>query len=451
MNAGRTPLPPGPRGHWLVGSLPEFGRDILGFLTRCAGEYGDIVQFRLGRRPAYLLNHPDLIEQVLVDKQGTFIKHSFFWRHARRLFGQGLLTSEGEHWRRQHRLIAPAFQPERLERYAPVIVERTEAMLRGWRSEGPRELLPEMGQLTLGIVARVLFDLELSGDVERLGRAVDRGIQALARRFQSVIAFPEWLPTPANRAFLASIREFDTLVAAMVERRRRSSGDAGEDLLSRMMQARDEDGRPMSDRQLRDEAVTLLLAGHETTAVALAWTCWLLAGHPEAAARAEAEADAVLGDRLASAADIPRLRFCGMVLTEALRLYPPAYVVGRETTRACEIGGFAIPTGATLFMSQWVMHRDQPLLRATGCVHPAAMERRKLRAAAALRLFPLRRRSAHLHRQPLRDHGGDPGAGDHPAALPFGSRLRRADPTGSAGDPAAGGRHPARHHPPGGE
>ena len=259
MNADRTPLPPGPRGRWPVGSLPEFGRDILGFLTRCAGEYGDIVHFRLGRRPAYLLNRPDLIEQVLVDKQGTFIKHSFFWRHARRLFGQGLLTSEGEHWRRQHRLIAPAFRPERLERYAPVIVERTEAMLRGWRSEGPRDLLPEMGQLTLGIVARVLFDLELSGDVERLGRAVDRGIQALARRFQSVIAFPEWLPTPANRAFLASIREFDTLVAAMIERRRRSGG-AGEDLLSRMMQARDEEGRSMSDRQLRDEAVTLLLA-----------------------------------------------------------------------------------------------------------------------------------------------------------------------------------------------
>ena len=260
MKADRTTLPPGPRGRWPVGSLPEFGRDILGFLTRCAGEYGDIVHFRLGRRPAYLLNRPDLIEQVLVDKQGTFIKHSFFWRHARRLFGQGLLTSEGEHWRRRHRLIAPAFQPERLERYAPVIVERTEAMLRGWRSEGPRELLPEMGQLTLGIVARVLFDLELSGDVERLGRAVDRGIQALARRFQSVIALPEGLPTPANRAFLASIREFDTLVAGMVERRRRSGGGAGEDLLSRMMQARDEEGRPMSDRQLRDEAVTLLLA-----------------------------------------------------------------------------------------------------------------------------------------------------------------------------------------------
>jgi cytochrome P450 len=125
LTAGRTPLPPGQRGRWLVGSLPEFGRDLLGFLADCARDYGDVVHFRLGRRPAYLLNRPDLVEQVLVDKQGTFIKHSFFWRHARRLFGAGLLTSEGEHWRRQHRLIAPAFQQERLERYAPVVVERT--------------------------------------------------------------------------------------------------------------------------------------------------------------------------------------------------------------------------------------------------------------------------------------------------------------------------------------
>jgi cytochrome P450 len=159
LSAGRAPLPPGPRGRWLVGSLPEFGRDLLGFLAGCARDYGDVVHFRLGRRPAYLLNRPDLVEQVLVDKQGTFIKHSFFWRHARRLFGEGLLTSEGEHWRRQHRLIAPAFQQERLERYAPVVVERTETMLRSWRSEESRDLLREMGRLTLGIVARGLFDL----------------------------------------------------------------------------------------------------------------------------------------------------------------------------------------------------------------------------------------------------------------------------------------------------
>jgi cytochrome P450 len=314
--------------------------------------------FPFGTQTRLLLNRPDLVEQVLVDRQGTFIKHSFFWRHARRLFGEGLLTSEGEHWRRQHRLIAPAFQQEQLERYAPVVVERAETMLRGWRSGESRDLLPEMGRLTLGIVARVLFDLELAHDVDRLGRAVDRGVEALAQRFQSLIVFPEWLPTPANRAFLSSIREFDALIAAMIQARRQHGGSASEDLLSRMMRAHDDEGRPMGDRQLRDEAVTLLLAGHETTAVALAWTCWLLARHPETAAQAAGEADAVLGDSTAEAADLPQLRFCTMIINEALRLYPPAYVVGRETVRACRIGGYPIPTGATLFMSQWVMHRD---------------------------------------------------------------------------------------------
>jgi cytochrome P450 len=357
LTTGRLPSPPGPRGRWPVGSLPEFGRDLLGFLTGCARDYGDVVHFRLGRRPAYLLNRPELIEQVLVDKQGTFIKHSFFWRHARRLFGAGLLTSEGAQWRRQHRLIAPAFQPERLEDYIPVVVDRTEAMLVGWRSGDRRDLLREMGRLTLGIVARVLFDLELADDVDRLGRAVDRGIEALARRFQSLIVFPEWLPTAANRAFLSSIREFDALVAAMIESRRQGNS-AADDLLSRMMRARDDEDRPMSDRQLRDEAVTLLLAGHETTAVALAWTCWLLARHPEAAAKVALEAAEILEDRSAGTADLPRLRFCATAITEAMRLYPPAYVIGRETVRACEIGGFAIPAGATLFMSPWVTHRD---------------------------------------------------------------------------------------------
>jgi cytochrome P450 len=357
LTARRALLPPGPRGHWLVGSLPEFGRDLLGFLAGCAYDYGDVVHFRLGRRPAYLLNRPELIEQVLVDKQGTFIKHSFFWRHARRLFGAGLLTSEGDHWRRQHRLITPAFQAQQLERYAPTVVERTEAMLAGWRSGDRLDLLREMGRLTLRIVARVLFDLDLAHDVDRLGRAVDRGIEALARRFQSLIVFPEWLPTPANRGFHSSIREFDVLVAAMIEARR-DGGSPGEDLFSRMMQARDDEGRPMTDRQLRDEAVTLLLAGHETTAVALAWTCWLLARYPDAAAKAASEADEVLRDHSAGAADLPHLRVCARAISEALRLYPPAYVIGRETVRPCEIGGYSIPAGATLFMSQWVMHRD---------------------------------------------------------------------------------------------
>ncbi|MGE5778244.1 MAG: cytochrome P450 [Hyphomicrobiales bacterium] len=179
----------------------------------------------------------------------------------------------------------------------------------------------------------------------------------MARRFQSLMVFPEWLPTPANRAFLSSIREFDALVAAMIESRRHG-GSAGDDLLSRMMRARDYEDRPMSDQQLRDEAVTLLLAGNETTAVALAWTCWLLARHPEAAAKAAVEAAEILEDRSAGAADLPRLRVCAMAITEAMRLYPPAYVIGRETVRVCRIDGYAIPAGATLFMSPWVTHRD---------------------------------------------------------------------------------------------
>jgi cytochrome P450 len=349
--------PPGPPSRLLVGNLPEFAADLPGFLQRCTREYGDVVGMRLGTRRAYLLNHPDHLEYVFVKQHRNFIKHTWFWRHVPAIFGNGLLTSEGDFWLRQRRLAQPAFHRDRIAAYGEVMVAYTERMLDTWREGEIRNVHEDMMGLTLRIAAKALFDADVEADVAEVGAAFDAATKEIAVRFRRPFRIPDAVPIPGNVRYRRAVRRVDALVYRIIRERRNRTLE-GNDLLSLLMLARDEDGRGMSEKQLRDESVTLLLAGHETTALALSWTFYLLSRHPAVEEKLVEEIDRVIGSGTPTVQHQEALPYTEAIIQEALRLFPPAYVIGREAVRDCVIGGYDVPAGTTLFMSPWVLHRD---------------------------------------------------------------------------------------------
>jgi cytochrome P450 len=350
-------LPPGPRGRFLIGHLPELRRDMLGFLSQLAREHGDCASFRLGLKRGVLINHPDLIEAVLVTESRHFIKH-YITRLLRPTMGNGLLLSEGDFWLRQRRLVQPAFHRERIATYGDLMVSYAERMLERWQDGETRDVHVEMMRLTLEIVAKALFDADVAGKARDVGEALEVGMNNFLRRWKSIYPLPLWVPTPGNIRTRRAIRRLNDILYGIIQERRASGQDRG-DLLSILLHAQDaDDGSRMTDKQLRDEAMTLFLAGHETTANALAWTWYLLSEHPGVEAKLAAELQEVLGGRSPTVADLPRLRYTETVVTESMRLYPPVYAFGREVAEECVIGGYRLPVGLTVVMSQWVMHRD---------------------------------------------------------------------------------------------
>lgn len=354
----RAARPPGPPGRWIGGNLREFRADPLGFLTDLARRYGDVAAMRLGPANIWMLNHPDLVEDVLVTKNRVFRKH-FALREARPSLGEGLLTSEGDFWRRQRRLAQPAFHRDRIEAYGRVMVEYTERMLTTWADGQRRDVQADMMRLTLEVVTKTLFDADISGESTDVAHAMETLMEGFTDRVNRLVKLPVWVPVPANLRFRRAMRVVENALNAIITDRRRTGEDRG-DLLSMLLQAQDDegDGTGMTDRQLRDEAVTLFMAGHETTANTLAWVWYLLSLHPEAEAALHAELDAVLGGRAPGVADLPRLVYTDQVVTEALRVMPTVWLVGREATEPTEVGGYAVPKGTTLWMSQWVIQRD---------------------------------------------------------------------------------------------
>jgi cytochrome P450 len=383
----RPTAPPGPKGHWLTGHLPQFTRDRLGFLTDCARRYGDCVALRLGPKRILLLSHPDLIEEVLVTQNRRFKKH-FALRRTRRTLGNGLLTSEGDFWRRQRRLAQPAFHRERLEAYAAVMVDLTERMLSSWADGQARDAQADMMTLTLRIVAKTLFDADVTGQADEAADAMETLLACFTARVGKLIPLPEFVPTPVNLRLRRAARRLDRIVFGFVAERRASGEDRG-DLLSLLLHAQDEDdGGRMTDGQLRDELMTLFMAGHETTANTLAWAWYLLAQHPVAEARLHAELDSVLGDRAPTPADLPRLTFTEHVVAETLRVYPTVWLLGREAIEPCTIGGHRVPKGTTLYMSQWVLHRDARFFAEPEAFRPERWENGLARRLPRYAYFP---------------------------------------------------------------
>jgi cytochrome P450 len=351
----RLALPPGPKPHFLTGHLPEMRRDVLAFYLRCAREFGDMTLLRFGLKRVYLVTHPDPIEQVLVTQHRNFIKH-FGLRMNQTLLGNGLLTSEGDFWLRQRRLAQPAFHHNRVVAYAGIMVEYAERLAASWQDGEVRDLHRDMARLTLEIISKTLFNAEVGDKARAVGDALLDAMSNFNERFYRIVRIPESIPTPGNLRLRRAIRRVDDILYGFI-RERRSDGVCG-DLLSLLLEAKDEDGSQMTDRQLRDEAMTLFLAGHDTTALVLTWGWYVLARHPEVVQSLESELRDVLGGRPPTMADLPRLRYTEMVVQEIMRLYPPAYVIGREAVAACELGGWHLPAGGTVLLSQYVVHRD---------------------------------------------------------------------------------------------
>ena len=350
--------PPGPtKVRPFLGVLPYFRKDPPGYLLNVARTYGDLAHMRLGPQHAYVVSRPNWIRDILVTHQANFTKSRILER-AKVLLGEGLLTSEGEFHTRQRRLVQPAFHRERLVRYAADMVECAERARAQWTPGVELDMHREMTRLTLAIVGRTLFSADVSSEADEIGAAMT---EILGQFDTLLMPFSEWLqklPLPSVRRFEKARDQLDRIVYGLIAERRASGRDQG-DLLSMLLLAQDEDDHAgMTDKQVRDEALTLLIAGHETTANALTWTWYLLSQNPEVEALMHEELDSVLDGQLPTFDDVPRLPYTTGVFSESLRLYPPAWGVGRRAIQDYSIDGYTIPAKSILLMSTWVVHRD---------------------------------------------------------------------------------------------
>jgi cytochrome P450 len=353
----RAPLPPGPKGSLIMGVMREFNRDTLGFIERCR-DYGDVAHSRFLYVHAYFLYNPSDIETLLTTNAKSYRKaESLRSPFFARLVGNGLVTSEGDFWRRQRRLVQPAFHRQRISSYGDVMVEYTQRAIANWQHGERRDIARDMTRLTLEIVVKTLFNSDISNDADHIGEILSGLVKPFASQATVKWILDNRLPTPGHRRYFNAVSEIDRIVFRIIAERRANGYDQG-DLLSMLLQAQDDDGTRMSDAQLRDEVMTLFLAGHETTALALSWSWYLLATHPDAEQKFHAELDEVLGGRAPNISDLPKLKYTEMIVKEAMRLYPPAYAVGREALEETEIGGYRVPKGTQLFAFQWVTHRD---------------------------------------------------------------------------------------------
>ncbi len=349
--------PPAPKGHVLTGNIPEFTRDTLAFLLDIR-QYGDIASFLFGPFRAYVVSSPELGHQVLVDDADRFHKPESVKTATFPVIGNGLFSNDGDFWKRQRRLVQPAFHTKRIGAYAQVMVEHAQALMQRWQDGQTYDMAHEMPHLTMGIVSKTLFDADVSDESSEISEMVTIALQTVNHRLDRLINPPEWLPTPENRRLHRAVRRLDQMIQRFIDDRRKSGEDKG-DLLSMLLLARDEDdGGGMTDRQVRDEAMTVFGAGHETTASALMWTWYLLSQHPEVEARLLEELDAVLGGRAPELSDLPRLTYTEQVIKELMRLYPPAWSVTRQTVADVTLAGYPIQPGHVVVVNTYGMHHD---------------------------------------------------------------------------------------------
>ena len=348
--------PPGPRSIIPFRYLRTLQRDPIPFFARIANEYGDAAQFHVGPQQIFLFSHPHLIRELLITQHRTFHKSRVLQR-SKIIFGEGLLTSEEELHKRQRRLAQPAFHRERIGRYAEVMIERAARM--AWSDGEVLDVHHEMMRLTLSVVAKTLFDADVDEEADEIGVALTSLVDLFPTLMNPLANLLRKLPLPQTMRFRRSIERLDRTIYSIIDERRKSGEDRG-DLLSMLLMAVDEegDGSGMTDQQLRDEAMTLFLAGHETTANALAWTWYLLSMNPDAANAMHRELDTVLGDRLPVPADFVRLPYTEMVVAESMRMFPPAWAVSRLAIEDVMIGGWLVPRGAVAVAAQAVTHRD---------------------------------------------------------------------------------------------
>ncbi len=348
-------------GKDLLPYLSQIRNDTPGFLLECSRRYGDLVGFKVGRTQVYFINHPDLIRRVLQDNHHNYSKDTIQYNTLATITGRGLLTSDGEEWLRHRRMEQPAFARSRLARLDQVIAPALDAMLERWKRHPADEVLDidrEMMAVTLEIVGQALFSIDLRRDAPRLTQAVLTALDHVIYRAQNPFAPPDWVPLPRNLSFRKALSQLDQAVYEILENRRRSS-EQRDDLLGMLIEARDEEsgGAVLTDRQIRDEIITLLIAGHETVASALTWSWYLLAQHNEIWEQMRDEVSRLSADRPPCYTDLERLPFTAAVFSEALRLYPPAWLITRKALGEDELGGQKIPAGSLIVISPYVIHR----------------------------------------------------------------------------------------------
>ncbi|MEM8805956.1 MAG: cytochrome P450 [Cyanobacteria bacterium P01_G01_bin.38] len=348
---------PRPKAQFLLGHSAYFSKDPLQFLYECSHQYEGLVPLRLGFSKACFVFDPSAVMEVLRERT-IFTKNTPGWRAIQTLVGLGLLGSDGDYWARQRRLTQPIFHHQRIVAYGDLMVQATDRLLQTWQDDTVRDVHQDMMHLTLEIVMQTLLSADLEGETaQAIAHALDMSMQWFSQQQKQGFLLPPTLPLPSNKRYFAAVKAMDNLIYQLIQQRRDSDADTG-DLLSMLLQIKDEtDGSQMSDRQLRDELATLVLAGHETTANALAWTWMLLAQHPQVEAQLHEELDSVLQGRTPTVADLPQLSFTQTVLKESMRLYPPVVLLARWSEQDYVVGGCEIPKGCVMMMSPWVMHR----------------------------------------------------------------------------------------------
>jgi cytochrome P450 len=348
---------PGPTESALQ-EMGKFGNDPLTYFEHLAGHYGDYVKMKMIRGEGALLVDPQAIEEVLVRKKKYFIKGRAT-RALGALLGNGLLVSEGDFWRRQRRLAQPAFHKDRIAQYAGRMVALGTAMVDGWQLGNVMDVHDEMVKVTLAIVADALFSANLHQHAGTVGHSLETTLAHFQWWSRNAFLVPIWLPVGPNRRFQRAKKDLDRIVNGLIaERMAKPAGERGDDLLGMLLNARDEDGTAMNASQVRDEVMTLMLAGHETTANTMTWTALLLSRHPDARARLEDELRQVLGGRPPTLADLPNLPYNEMVIKESMRVYPPVWVLGYQATHDVPVGPHMVRKGTAVFMSQWINHHD---------------------------------------------------------------------------------------------
>ena len=342
------------------GSLPRFRRDPLALLMSGFGDFGDVVRFRLFTRNLVLVAHPDDVRWVLQEHTGNYNKHTRGFEVLKAFLREGLLTSEGDHWLRQRRIAQPAFHRTRIAGFGDAMAEAASDMVDHWLAPSAPEVVDvttEMMRLTLRIVGEAMLSTDVSHEADRVGQALNITLRHANEAIGRIVPLPDWWPSPTSRRLRAAMRTLDDVIFEIIAGRRAGDTDP-DDLLSMLMQARDEEtGEGMSDAQLRDEVMTVFLAGQETTALALGWTWYLLSQHASVRHRLDTELDTALSGRPPSVADLPRLGYVERVIKESMRLYPPAWVISRCAIEDDTIGGYRIPAGSIVLLSPYVTHR----------------------------------------------------------------------------------------------
>ncbi|WP_375768970.1 cytochrome P450 [Archangium gephyra] len=354
MSQMTTPLPPGPRGNALLGNIMQAAKGELDFF-KGLGSYGDVSSFHLGRKRFYFVNHPELIRKVYTSQ--NFVRTALSRDVMESFLGWGLFSQEGENHLRQRRLMQPAFHHKRIDGYGAVMEGYATRMLEGWKDGETRDISHDMMRLTFEIVSKTLFDADTGEQASRVGEAFTAIMKAVNKEYPLYALLPAWFPVKRWGASRRAVEALRGITASIIQERRASGADRG-DLLSMLLMARDEDGTGMTDEQVGAQTLSLLFAGHETTANLLSWTWLLLSRNPDIRRKLQEEVDAVLGGRPPSVSDLPKLEYTASVVRETLRIYPPAWYAERAPLTDTELGGYTIPAHAPVVISVYVTHRD---------------------------------------------------------------------------------------------